>query len=106
MNDNRNMILAVVLSALVLIGWSFFAEKWLPTAQPQAQTQKVEKGKVEPVPPPPGSPAAPQALRTRNVVIASSPRVRFQTPSISGSINLKGARIDDLVMLKHRITVA
>ena len=103
MNDNRNMILAIVLSALVLVGWSILAESWFPVAQPQ--TQKVEDGKVKPMPAPAGSAAAPQALRSRAVVIASTPRVRFQTPALSGSINLKGARIDDVVMLRQRATV-
>src|SRR4030095_4588719 len=97
------MILAVVLSALVLIGWSLLAERWFPTAAPQ--TQRVEDGKVKPLPQPTGAPSAPQALRARAVVVASSPRVRFQTSSLSGSINLKGARIDDVVMLRHRATV-
>ena len=103
MNDNRNMILAVVLSALVLIGWSYFAESWFPVAQPQSQ--KVEQGKVEPVPPPAASPSSPQSLRARSEVLASSARIPFRTPSISGSINLRGARIDDLVMLRHRTSV-
>ncbi|HJS39863.1 MAG TPA: membrane protein insertase YidC, partial [Sphingomicrobium sp.] len=103
MNDNRNMILAVVLSLIVLVGWSYLAEYWFPVSQPQ--TQQVENGKVQPAPPPATSPAAPAALRSRAAVISSTPRVRFQTPSISGSINLHGARIDDLVMLKQRSTV-
>ena len=103
MNDNRNMILAIVLSALVLVGWGLLAERWLPTAAPQ--TQRVEDGKVKPLPQPAGSPVTPQALRARSVVIASSPRVHFQTHSLSGSINLKGARIDDVVMLRHRLTI-
>ena len=103
MNDNRNMILAIVLSALVLLGWSLLAERWFPTAAPQ--TQRVEDGKVKPLPQPAASPAAPHALQARPVVIAATPRVRFQTDSLSGSINLKGARIDDVVMLKHRLTV-
>ncbi|HVL29665.1 MAG TPA: membrane protein insertase YidC, partial [Sphingomicrobium sp.] len=60
---------------------------------------------VKPVAPPAGSASAPQALRARSAVIASSPRVPFATPSVRGSINLKGARIDDLVMLRHRATV-
>src|SRR4029079_2466904 len=98
------MILAIVLSLLVLVGWSFVAERWFPTAHPQ--TQKVENGKVKPLAPPSTSPAAPQALQPRSAVIASTPRVRFQNSSISGSINLKGARIDDLVMLKHRVTIS
>jgi YidC/Oxa1 family membrane protein insertase len=103
LNDNRNMILAIVLSAMVLLGWSLLAERWFPTAAPQ--TQRVEDGKVKPLPQPASSPAAPQALRARSAVIAATPRVRFQTDSLSGSINLKGARIDDVVMLKHRLTV-
>jgi YidC/Oxa1 family membrane protein insertase len=103
LNDNRNMILAIVLSALVLLGWSLLAERWFPTAAPQ--TQRVEDGKVKPLPQPAASPAAPHALQARPGVIAATPRVRFQTDSLSGSINLKGARIDDVVMLKHRLTV-
>jgi len=104
LNEHRNMILAIVLSLLVLIGWSFVAERWFPTAHPQ--TQKVQDGKVTPLQPPGASPAAPQALRARAAVIGATPRVRFHNDSISGSINLKGARIDDLVMLKHRVTIS
>ncbi|QIK77653.1 membrane protein insertase YidC [Sphingomonas piscis] len=103
MNENRNMILAMVLSALVLFGWSMLSDRFFPTAAPQ--TQKVEDGKVTPAATPPAAgTAAPQALRNRAQVIAETPRVRFQTPALSGSINLKGARIDDLVLLKHRMT--
>ena len=43
------MILAIVLSALVLIGWSFLSDRLFPVAQPQSQ--KVEDGKVKPVQP-------------------------------------------------------
>src|SRR5687767_6299461 len=97
------MILAIVLSALVLIGWSYLSDLWFPVAQPQ--TERVENGQAKPVAPPPGSASAPQALRARSAVIASSSRVRFATQSVSGSINLTGARIDDLVMLRQRATV-
>ena len=38
-------------------------------------------------------------------MLASSPRVRIETPSLQGSINLKGARIDDLVLLRERQTI-
>ncbi|HVF37177.1 MAG TPA: membrane protein insertase YidC [Sphingomicrobium sp.] len=105
MNDNRNMILAIALSALVLIGWSFLSERFFPTAGPQ--TQRVENGKVKPVPQPQADPAgdAPRAVRSRNVVLAESPRVRIETPSLQGSINLKGARFDDLVLVRERETI-
>ena len=57
------MLLAMVLSALVLIGWSFVSNKFFPTAGPQ--TQQIEDGKVRPVPQPQADPAAdtPQAIR-------------------------------------------
>ncbi len=105
MNDNRNMVLAIVLSALVLIGWSLISDSLLPTAGPQ--TQRVENGKVEPVPQPQADPAAdrPAALRKLSTVLAEGPRVRIDTPSLKGSINLKGARIDDLALVRERETI-
>ncbi len=106
MQDNRNMLLAIVLSALVLIGWSLLSEKFFPTAGPQ--TQQVEDGKVKPVPQPQADPAAdsPQAIRDRAVVLAETPRLKIETPRLQGSINLKGARIDDLVLVRERETIA
>ena len=43
MNDNRNMILAIVLSALVLFGWGYLTQSYFPTANPPAT--KIENGK-------------------------------------------------------------
>jgi YidC/Oxa1 family membrane protein insertase len=104
-NDNKNLILAIVLSALVLLGWTFLSEKFVPANPPST---KVENGKVEPVPQPQASPVpnTPAQLRSRAAVLRESPRVRIQTPSLQGSINLKGARIDDLVLVRERETIA
>jgi YidC/Oxa1 family membrane protein insertase len=105
-NDNRNMLLAIVLSALVLIGWSLLSDTFFPTSGPQ--TQQVDNGKVKPVPQPQADPAAdaPQAIRARELVLGETPRVRVETPRLQGSINLKGARIDDLVLVNQRETIA
>ena len=102
MSDNRNMILAIVLSALVLLGWSFLSERFIPTANPPST--KVVDGKQVPLPKPLADPAAdsPAAIRDRRVVLAETPRLRIETPLLRGSINLRGARIDDLLLLKHR----
>ena len=106
MNDNRNMLLAIVLSALVLLGWGLLSEKFFPT--PKAPTEQVENGKAKPAPQPQASPAevTPKVIRDRAVVLAETPRVRIETPSLQGSINLKGARFDDLVLVKQRETIA
>ena len=106
MNENRNMLLAIVLSALVLIGWSLLSNKYFPSSGPQ--TQQVENGKVKAVPQPQASPQAdaPKAIRAREVVLGESPRLRIDTPRLQGSINLKGARFDDLVLVTQRETIA
>jgi len=52
--------------------------------------------------------SAPQtatAAQGRDAVLASTPRVRIDTPSISGSIALRGAVIDDVVLKEFRETV-
>ena len=107
MSDSKNLILAVLLSALVLLGWTWVANRYFPTSQPQSTT--VEKGKVQPVPQPtaqPTAPATPKVMQSRGKVLASTPRVRIQTPTLQGSINLKGAQVDDLLLLKQRQTIA
>ena len=50
-------------------------------------------------------PAAAAPVVARDVAIAASPRVKIETPSIVGSIALKGARIDDISLVKFRETV-
>jgi YidC/Oxa1 family membrane protein insertase len=96
------MILAIVLSAIVLFGWGFVAERWLPTANPPST--RVVEGKQVAVPRPQADPAAdaPAAIRDRRLVIAETPRVLIDTPRLRGTVNLKGARIDDLVLTTHR----
>jgi len=107
-NDNKNLILAVVLSALILLGWMWAANKFFPTANPPSV--KVENSKQQPVPTQsqaqPTQQAAPQVLRNRTAVLGSTPRVRIETPSLQGSLNLKGAQLDDLVLVKQKETIA
>lgn len=107
-NDNRNMILAIVLSALVLFGWGILSERLVPAANPPAVT--MEKGRAVPAAQPQAGavPTTARANRDRNVVLAesSAERIAIRTPRLAGSINLKGARIDDLVLTTHREGIA
>ena len=102
MSDNRNMILAIVLSAIVLFGWSFISDRYFPTAS--EPSTKIVDGKQVPLPKPQADPTAdaPAAIRDRRQVLAETPRLRIKTPLLQGTINLRGARIDDLVLLRHR----
>jgi YidC/Oxa1 family membrane protein insertase len=106
LENQRNMILAIVLSAIVLFGWSLLSERLFPTAAEPAT--KIVDGRQVPLPNPDADPTAdrPAALRARATVLGETPRVRIDTPSVAGSINLRGARVDDLVLKRHDQSIA
>jgi YidC/Oxa1 family membrane protein insertase len=120
-NDNRNMILAIVLSALVLFGWSAITNYYFPTPpqstnqsatanQPQANGQAPAQANGQVPAPATASPAPRAAVPTRDraVVLAETAgeRIRIETPLLRGSLSLRGARVDDLVLLHHREEIA
>ncbi|MGO4711868.1 membrane protein insertase YidC [Bradyrhizobium sp. 2TAF24] len=122
MTDNRNTILAVVLSGIVLLGWQYFfnipqmekqraAEKAAQQqAQLHAQNQPAAAGKATPTPAggpagAPGSAATVAPTVTREAALTAAPRVKIDTPRVAGSISLKGGRIDDVSLVKYRETV-
>jgi YidC/Oxa1 family membrane protein insertase len=123
MNETRNYIVAIALSLVVLIGWQMFvAGPQFERAQRQAELAQQDaaaaQGETQPNLPEPGAvpsgdaavaPAVPGASAsttgTREERIASSPRTPIDTPSLSGSINLRGGRIDDLSLKKYRETL-
>lgn len=105
-NDQKNFLLFAVLAALVLFGWPYIANHFFPAANPPVT--KLEDGKSKPVANPATDPAADtaNAIRDRAVVLRETPRIAIETPSVQGSINLRGGRIDDLVLVKHKETIA
>jgi YidC/Oxa1 family membrane protein insertase len=123
MTDNRNTILAVILSGLVLIAWQYFynvpaMEKQRALQQAQSELAKPNPQAANPASPSaapqtgaaptanaPAQPAASTAVVSRDAAIAASPRVKIETPRLTGSISLKGARIDDLSLVQFRETV-
>ena len=104
-DDRQNFVLFAVFAALILFGWPLIQNKFFPSNPPAT---KIVDGKQVAVPNPAADPTAdgPVATRDRRVVLAETPRVRIETPRLRGSINLKGARIDDLVLIDYKETVA
>ena len=119
MTDNRNIILAIVLSMIVLFGWQFFvAGPQLDRAQQQAQIAAEQAQSEAALATPaanaqPGVAGAPGAVAAdgtvsfpdRAAAIAASERVIINTEDLEGSINLTGARLDDLELKQYRETV-
>lgn len=101
MEDKRNIILAMVLAALILFGWPLLTSRLLPPANPPVT--KVVDGKDVVAPQPGVVPAAqrPAARVDRAQALAATPRIAIETPTLRGSINLTGARVDDLVLTRY-----
>jgi YidC/Oxa1 family membrane protein insertase len=112
MNEHKNTILAIVLSLIVVVGWEYFFAKpeIQQQQQQQQQTQPSGSGAAQPATPAGGTPQMPSApsaqppTQTRQAVIAASPHVDIDTPTLRGSIDLKGARIDNLSLKQYRET--
>jgi len=123
--NNRNFILAIVLSMVVLFAWQFIFVPDTPLDPQQvAEKQAADSGAPQlgadgATPQVGGAPSvggAPQPSAidasagastgmTREQTLAASPRIAIETPSVRGSLSLKGARIDDLILKDYRVTV-
>jgi YidC/Oxa1 family membrane protein insertase len=133
--DQKNMVLAVVLSVAILLAYNFFFEKpKQPQQQPQQQAQQQasqQQQSAQPSQAAPGQPGAapaapaapigdapaiafdtpgaatpaadPQAARA--AALKQSPRVVIKSPALAGSLTLKGARIDDLLLTRYHETL-
>ena len=105
--ENKNVLLAVILSTAILIGWSFYFEN-----PEEAQRKRAEiQGKTEtqtsiqkPEAPQP-SKANPAKSISRNEALKESDRVLIENKNLSGSISLRGALIDDIILKNYRETL-
>src|SRR6266851_1397508 len=106
--EQRNLLLAIVLSVGILIGFQYLFEKIRPTPppapSPATATQTAPStpapgsaapGVAAPGPTATGGAAAAPVAETREAAIAGQKRVRINTPRLHGSITLSGGRIDD-----------
>jgi YidC/Oxa1 family membrane protein insertase len=112
MQDNKNFFLAIALSMAVLVGWNVFFG--MPQMEKQRQSQvPASAPTTAPVASTPGSaPVAAPAVdgtaapaATRDLAIASVPRVVIDSTKVKGSIALRGADIDDIALKDYRETV-
>ncbi|HVW93420.1 MAG TPA: membrane protein insertase YidC [Devosia sp.] len=116
MNDTRNVILAIVLSIIVLFGWQYFiagpaadrAAKQAQLAQQQQSQQAATPAASTANGAAPVTPDATnnQAFATRAQAIAATPRLKIDTPALAGSINLTGARLDDLELKNYHVDIS
>jgi len=121
METNRNFLITIGLSIAILTLWQVFYMN--PRIAAQREAARIEQEAQAPQPgtaaqpanpelPGQPAPAAPGAggatglgMLSRESALAANQRIPINTPRISGSINLAGARLDDLVLKDYRETV-
>ncbi len=95
MENNKNFVLFVILSILIVVGFNFIRG---PQHQPTPVTATVPQIA--------GQPVVPQLVvsvaRDRSDIIKDAPRVAVKNAELFGTINLKGARFDDLTLTQYR----
>ena len=113
MPEQRNLILAIVLSVTIIIAFQYFYELPRIKEAQRQQAQRTEQMAETPQqqaapeaarPAPPGVPASPEAARTQ--ALATTARVAIANGAVEGSLALTGGRIDNLVLSEYRETTA
>jgi len=112
MIDQRNTILAIVVSLLILVAWEyFFVTAPEPGPSPPAsQETRPDVSMSSPLKAPNDISAigitTPETSNevNRTIALDSSQRVKINTDSLHGTLSLKGARFDDITLAKYRDT--
>jgi len=107
-DQNKNLILATVLSFLVILGWyTFFPPPEPVQTTDPAATETLADGNTATAPVVGGT-AATDAAATAQAAEAEASkaaRIDIETPRLSGSISLQGGRIDDLSLKDYRVSI-
>jgi YidC/Oxa1 family membrane protein insertase len=116
LTNQRNLLFAVVLSALLLLGWDAAVGYLYPQPADTAAVEGIADTPAEMAAvsgavsgtTASGSGLAPGVAGAEPVTLdsalASGNRVRIDSPLLAGSINLRGAVIDDIVLKEYRET--
>ncbi len=121
-NNSFNTIVAIALSIMVIVAWQFFyvaprmeAEQRAAEAQMQTQSGKVDQetnasgGDIPSVDNSANAPTSENIPSTdgldRAIAVGADERLKLETDLLTGSINLRGARIDDLSLRQYRQTI-
>ena len=100
--ENRNVLVAVILSTLVIMIWQFeYADQYTEQGNIQTQTKQVDQNK--PVAPSLDKNIKVEKKISREDAVKGVERVSFENDKIKGSISLTGALIDDVILKKYNV---
>ena len=104
--EQRNLLLAIVVSLVIIFGFQFALETFFPEYRPQPTQSETTAATGDAPSAPAGGPIAlPDAGAARKEALGASPRIVLDTPVVDGSIALRGGRLDDLKLKKYRVSL-
>jgi len=98
--DFRNVLMAIVLSTVVLIGWATFFDA--PIVEQQTNEKKITKNEDLSSPSIDEEDNKIENENSRNDVINNTKRVNIENNNIKGSLSLEGAIIDDIIFKNYK----
>ena len=107
MDNQRNLIMAIALSFLLLIGWQYAMDYFYPQPEGVEVTEEKIDTPSKQAAAADGSLAAGDVARQQvdlETALSSPQRVRIDSPKVAGSINLVGAVIDDIELKEYAET--
>jgi YidC/Oxa1 family membrane protein insertase len=104
--DQKRLFLAIAVSLAILLGFQMLIAPHLPKPAPQQIAQTTgstsEHSGATPLEGAPGAAVPPAPAAEPRTV----PRVKIDAPRVQGSVNLLGAKLDDLVLKDYREEIA
>src|SRR5947207_3295556 len=108
MGENRNLLVAFLLSAIVIFGWEYFVAMPQMKVQQHKQATLAHQEKKNPelgTALPAGVPAVAREMSREAALKASGKRIPILTAKVDGSLRLTGATFDDLRLRDYHETV-
>lgn len=110
LEDKRNIVIAMLLAGLILFGWPMLANQFFPqpkvAAKPAVTAEETASVSTDGIAPATTAPSPVAKSISIDAALASTARVMVESPKLKGSINLEGAKIDDMLLLSHRTELA
>jgi YidC/Oxa1 family membrane protein insertase len=106
-DQNKNLLLATVLSFVVILVWFVLFPPPEPTAPPAPPAAGEATAPAPPATPVAGAEpsATPSGAGDGAAALAETPRVAVDTPRLAGSVSLRGGRLDDLLLKDYKVTL-
>ena len=106
-DSSRNTIIFLVCALVLFFAYQHFVlDPATKRHDAEVAAAKAAAPAASILPGAPGAPAGMVAVKTRAEALSAGPRVPVATPSLQGSLSLKGARIDDLFLTQYRTEIS